>query len=136
MTPFRHTLPPEQRLKSRRLIDELFAQGAGGFIYPVRYLFYEYEPSSNPTHSSSSTGEVLVLFTATKRNHKRANVRNLLKRRLREAFRLNKEAIMEKQIARNKPLSVALLYSSKEVEDYQVIENAVKKILQRLVERD
>ena len=51
---------------------------------------------------------------------------------MREAYRLNKQIVMQSDDARH--LQVALIYSSKEVLDYRTIENATKRILERLAE--
>ena len=68
------------------------------------------------------------MVSVPKRLHKRANVRNLLKRRMREAYRLNKEPLREICIRENIRLSLGLLYTSGEIADYKTIEHAVRKI--------
>ena len=72
------------------------------------------------------------MVSVPKRLHKRANVRNLLKRRMREAYRLNKEPLREICIRENIRLSLGLLYTSGEIADYKTIEHAVRKIIKRL----
>ena len=62
-----------------------------------------------------------------KRNHKRANVRNLLRRRTKEAYRLGKQTLHE--CGKGASVDMALVYSSKEICDYKVIKNAVERIL-------
>ncbi|MDE5694627.1 MAG: ribonuclease P, partial [Alistipes sp.] len=59
--------------------------------------------------------------------HKRANKRNLLRRRTKEAYRLQKGILARENRALN--LDLALIYSSKEVLPYKHIEHAVRKIL-------
>ena len=73
-----------------------------------------------------------ILFSTPKKFLKRANKRNKVRRRMREAYRLNKQIVMQSDDARH--LQVALIYSSKEVLDYKTIENATKRILERLAE--
>lgn len=106
-----YQLTYSERLRGRKTIDALFAEGRGGFVHPFRYVFRADPAPDTPT---------AVLFSVPKKNHKRAHVRNLLKRRTREAYRLNKGA---------QGLQIALVYSSKAVEEYAAIEQAVKKIL-------
>ena len=74
-----------------------------------------------------------MLVSVSKRNHKRANVRNLLKRRLREAYRLNRNPL--RYISGGGRFNLGLLYVSKEIADYTSIENAVQKIIRNLSER-
>ena len=73
--------------------------------------------------------EAAVMVSVPKRLHKRANVRNLLKRRMREAYRLNKEPLRELCTQHHIRLSIGLLYSSGEIADFNTIENAVRKII-------
>ena len=75
-----------------------------------------------------------ILFSTPKKFHKRANRRNTLRRRMREAYRLNKGILLEHSEV-NRHLQVALIYSSKEILDYKTIENATKRILQNICEQ-
>lgn len=116
-------LPYNERLRSFGAVRRLFAEGNGGFVYPFRYVLY----AECDDHFS-----VEVLFSVPKKNHKRANVRNLLRRRTKEAYRLNKSILHD--CGKGATLDMALIYSSKEVVDYKTIENAVRKILSTVVE--
>ena len=114
-------LPHSERLRSFGAVRRLFQQGGGGFVYPFRYvLFAECEDRFS----------VEVLFSVPKKNHKRANVRNLLRRRTKEAYRLNKSLLHD--CGKLATVDMALIYSSKEVVDYKTIENATKRILEIL----
>lgn len=121
--PDDRSLPRSERLRSLGAVRRLFECGESGFVFPFRYVWYA-EPDTEPS--------VEVLFTVPKKFHKRANRRNLLRRRTKEAYRL------QKQIVRNGAtvnLALALIYSSKEVLPYKVIANAVRKILEHVAER-
>jgi ribonuclease P protein component len=121
-TPAAATLRRGERLRARKVIESLFAGGRSGFVHPFRYVYSLDEQGDAPTS---------VLFSVPKRNHKRAVKRNLLKRRSREAWRLNKSALTG-AVPQGKSLHVALVYSTKDIEDYRVIEDAIKKIIDRL----
>ena len=71
-----------------------------------------------------------ILFSTPKKFLKRANKRNKVRRRMREAYRLNKSLLLASDSPRQ--MQVALIYSSKEVLDYKTIENATKRILEIL----
>ena len=75
------SLPKSERLRSLASLRRLFNEGKSGFIFPFRYTLFA---------ESSTSPSVEVLFSVPKRNHKRANKRNLLRRRTKEAFRLSK----------------------------------------------
>ncbi len=125
MHSVRHTLPREQRLWSKRLIDRLFSEGQGGFVFPVRYVVLA---------EKHEDAEVCLMVSVPKRHHKRAVVRNRLKRRLREAYRLDKESLRGIMQGRGERLSLALLYSVPQEVDYAALEEAVRRIL-RILEK-
>ena len=116
------TLPKSEKLHSFGAIRRLFTEGRGGFIYPLRYVVYA---------EAADEMEAEILFSTPKKFLKRANKRNKIRRRMREAYRLNKQ-----MLAGSEPrhLQVALIYSSKESLDYKTIENATQKILEKLCE--
>ena len=113
-----HKLPKSEKLHSFGAIRRLFTEGRGGFVYPLRYVVYA-------EHAEEMSAE--ILFSTPKKFLKRANKRNKVRRRMREAYRLNKELLLSSSDPRM--LQVALIYSSREVIDYKTIENATKKIL-------
>ena len=115
-----HALPKSERLSSLTAVRRLFADGASGFVYPFRYMVLKTE---------STTPSVEVLFSVPKRNHKRANKRNTLKRRMREAYRLNNDALHAAIKEHGKDLDIAFVYSTKDLLQYKTIEHAVRKIL-------
>ena len=119
-------LAKSERLSSLAEVRRLFQDGVSGFVYPFRYTVIV-EKSTSPT--------VEVLFSVPKRNHKRANKRNLLRRRTKEAYRLNKSSLWSVATERGVAVDMALVYSSKEVLPYKTIENAVRRIIDEVVER-
>lgn len=119
-------LAKTERLSSLTAVRRLFTDGVSGFVYPFRYTVI--------VEKSAST-TVEVLFSVPKRNHKRANKRNLLRRRTKEAYRLNKSSLWSATAERGVAVDMALVYSSKEVLPYKTIENAVRRIIDEVVER-
>ncbi|MEL6358617.1 MAG: ribonuclease P protein component [Bacteroidota bacterium] len=79
----RATFKQEERLKSRKRIEELFKEGKAVNLPPLRLLYLPCDEL--PNHQ--------VLFTVSKKRFKRAVTRNKLKRRMREAYRLNKHLL-------------------------------------------
>lgn len=117
------TLSRAERLRTLGAIRRLFESGEGGFVYPLRYLYFA---------ESDSQSSVRVLFSTPKRFHKRANKRNLLRRRMKESYRLRKQTL---QFGRGISLDLALIYSAKERVDYRRIDSAVEKILRKVTEQ-
>ena len=113
----------DERLCSKKIIDKLFPEGKTIFVFPLKIIYIETQlPSKYPVQAA---------FTVGKRNFKRAVQRNLIKRRMREAYRLNKskfyDEIGEKQIA------VFFIYTGKTILEYSQIETAVKKGMKKLL---
>ncbi len=65
----------------------------------------------------------------SKRKFKRAVHRNLLKRRIREAFRLNKVLLYEQLEARNAQLALLIVYNHNKILKYSDIEKSLVLII-------
>jgi len=78
-----YTFKKEERLCSRKHLDLLFKNGSSFLLYPFRisYLFVDIPANV----------QAQVVINVPKKRYKRAVDRNLLKRRIREAYRLNKQ---------------------------------------------
>ncbi|MDE7304330.1 MAG: ribonuclease P protein component [Alistipes sp.] len=120
------SLPRAERLRSLGAIRRLFEEGRSGFVFPFRYIWLA-ESAAN------DAGRPEILFSVPKKFHKRANKRNLLRRRTKEAYRLQKQLLASG--GRPAALDLALIYSSKEVLPYRHIERAVAKILSTISEQ-
>ena len=140
------SLPREERLCSLTTIRRLFTEGKGGFVYPFRYTYLvqkpkavvkdvEAEVAADGVAQQKAEGKVEIMFSVPKKFHKRANKRNLLKRRAREAYRLSREELRAKLVEQGVVLNVALVYSTKELHSYKTILNAVQRILEQIGSR-
>lgn len=123
-----YTLPREERLRSLTAIRRLFSEGRGVFVYPFRVVTLVEECGGE------CEGELEVMFSVPKKFHKRANKRNLLKRRTREAYRLNRGDLKPTVEQSGKRLHCALVLSTKDIPSYKTIEYAVKRILEQVRE--
>lgn len=122
------TLHKEERLCSQKLIEDLFTSGESFLSYPLKVVFLKTElPQSHP---------VLAAFTVSKRNFKRAVKRNLLKRRMREAYRLHKPEFYAEITAKELHLAIMFVYIGKDIAEYAQIEksmiSAFKKVLAKI----
>lgn len=109
----KHSLPKRARLSLRREIEALFASGESMKVYPIRCTYCRAQSSA-------------VMVSAPKKLFKHAVDRNALKRRMREAYRLNQDIVAPLG------LHIALHYIATERLSYQKIEDATKQILDRL----
>lgn len=126
------TLTRTERLRSLKVIRRLFEEGRSGFVYPFRYLWLADEDESATEIVEVSATEVVsggveVLFSVPKRFLKRANKRNLVRRRAKEAYRLGKGEIVA--AAGKRKVRIALVYSTKKIHSYNTINNAIERIL-------
>lgn len=118
------SLPRSERLRTLGAVRRLFSEGESGFVYPFRYLWFA---------EADSVPSVEVLFSVPKRYHKRANRRNLLRRRTKEAYRLQKELLTGRVEGIN--LDLALVYSTADLLSSAKIAHAVRKILGTVASR-
>lgn len=118
-----YTLRKSERLCGTTAIAGLFRNGKSGFSHPVKYVFEPYAGSG-----------VAVMVSVPKRNHKRANKRNLLKRRMREAFRTNRGPLCDLCREKGLGLRVALIYGAKEIADFNTIEYAVRNAIAKIAD--
>lgn len=122
--PADRSLTHHERLRSLGAIRRLFTEGESGFVFPFRYVWYA---------EADVVPSVEVLFSTPKKFHKRANRRNLVRRRTKEAYRLQKQTLMLHNADRN--IDLALVYSSSEVLPYHKIEYAVRRVLETIASR-
>ena len=126
--------PKKQHLAQRDAITALASHGKVLFHYPIKAFCL---PTGRGTAGAAdaatteSTGGITpgysrYVFTVPKKLFKRAVKRNLLKRRMREAVRLNQAALLGDFYA-----DFLLVYISKDICPYEAIEAAVKDILAR-----
>lgn len=113
----RHTLKKEERLYLRSEIEALFAKRSGKTFYPIRVVL-NCKEEDNPTHK--------ILISVPKKRLKHAVDRNRIKRLVREAYRLNKDILLnEERENSNKSIHIAFIYLADEVMNYSEISKAV-----------
>lgn len=122
------TLGRNERLKSRKLIEQLFSSGQRFGLFPYR-VFYLFEKSGEqaPIHKLQCGVGVST------RNFKKAVDRNRIKRITREAYRLQKTELDLRMKAHSQRLSVFLIYTGKELPAFTVVKEKMELIVQKLI---
>lgn len=113
----------KEKLKSRKLVEELFARGKSQNIFPIRIIYKFLKPSS-PESTILQAG-----VSVSKKNFKKAVDRNRIKRLLREAYRLQKKELTEVLKEKEKNGYVFFIYTGKELPPYQTIFETMSKCL-------
>lgn len=119
-----NVFPRAMRVRGRESVGRLFVKGEGGFVYPFRYLVCVGEGEG-----------VAVLVSVPKKYHKRANRRNVLKRRMREAFRTLSRELVATSAREGRRVEIALIYCSKESVEFNPVCDAVEKILGQIARK-
>ena len=113
-----------EHLISKKAISVLFENGKRDSDFP---LFYSYI-------KTIENQDVKVLFSVSKKNFKKAVLRNYHKRLLREAYRLNKNELFER--VKNKDFGLNIVFSVTGMEklNFYVINEKIKLILKRIMQ--
>ena len=123
----RNTFKKSERLCSRLLMDRLF-QGDNKSVsaYPLRAVFL-------PVSTDEQKG-VSVLISVPKKRFHDAVDRNRVKRQIREAYRKQKHAFIEKMDEREQGLLIAFIYVSAQIESTAYIEKRLARLLDKIDE--
>jgi len=119
-----YTLGKCERLRSKKLIQLLFTEGISFIIYPIRVVWFRSVVLSD--------SPVQAGFSVLTRNFKKAVDRNLLKRRMREAYRINKQILYKELSVSNTKIILMFIYVGKDIPDFADIESKIILAIQRL----
>ncbi|MEN8226946.1 MAG: ribonuclease P protein component [Bacteroidota bacterium] len=115
-----------ERLSSKKAISLLFQSGRSVASVPIKIIYNQSEMEQYPA---------TVAISVPKRLFKKAVDRNLLKRRIREAYRLNKPEFYSNLRKNHMQLSLIILYQHREILDYKSIEKGVKMALDQVLQK-
>jgi len=120
------TLGKNERLKSRKLIEQLFSEGKSFVIHPFK-IFYLLDTSGGEKSPALQFG-----VGAGTKNFKKAVDRNRIKRITREAYRLQKLSLQKKVEVKRVVLNVFFIYTTRALPVYNDVYIKVNLIFDRL----
>lgn len=114
-----------ERLCGIKAVSELFSGGRTINLPPLRIIYRVL--TADESHAS-----VRVMISVPKRNFRNAVDRNLIRRRIREAWRKNKMPLKEMISGTGKRLEVAILWNDTAIIPFDETEKAVKEVIGKL----
>ncbi len=120
------TYSRNQKLKSRKLLGNLFATGKSLNAFPLKLVYQTNSPVN---------GEVLMAGVgASSRHFKKAVDRNRIKRLLRESYRLQKKVLHE-GLPKDFQWQLFFIYTGKDLPDGKIIAEKMQILMQKLVDQ-
>ena len=125
----RYTLGKEERLKSRKTIEQLFREGKAFTIFPLRVIYLRRDLAVLPQPIPLQAG-----FTVSTLHFKNATDRNRIRRLMKETYRLQKHLLEQQHEGKESGLAVFFIYVGKELPPYELVREKMNLALQRLIQ--
>ena len=123
-TKLKFTFNKKEKLKSKKLIEQLFANGQSVSAFPLRLVFL-------PTFFDDGV-LVKTAVSVSKKHFKTAVDRNRIKRLMREVYRLNKSAYFNNITTQ---YAFMILYIGKDKPNTNQIESQMKHLFEKFIKK-
>lgn len=121
----RQTFNKSERLRNKKIIEGLFENGEIIFS-PLLKVVWQKSTVSLPYPTQ-------IAFSVPKKRFRLAVVRNLIRRRMREAYRRNKQLLYEELSALNTQIVLVVIFRGNNIRAYMTIEKSIKEIINELI---
>ncbi len=122
-TPQQYQFGKNEKLKSRKQIEQLFKEGKSFSSFPFRVVY---------VFVNEDTAILQAGFSVSTRYFKKAVDRNRIKRLMREGYRLQKNTLYNAVVASAKKLNVFFIYTGNELPEYELIFEKMGASVKRL----
>jgi ribonuclease P protein component len=121
----RQTFSRQERLKSGKVIKNLFATGRSFLVHPFKVNWQ--------LRTKNSNSPARVMISVSKKNFRKAADRNHMKRLCREAYRKNKHVLIEFLEEKEVRCDFSLIYIGRDPEGYSTVEKKIITLIKRLI---
>ena len=122
----RNTFPLKEHLKSKSVIEQLYAKGASVTVFPLRAVFIEQAQEQQEPVAA-------ILINVAKKRFRHAVDRNLVKRRIREAYRTSKHPFVEALENNGKKMAIAMIYIDNKHNSTAFIRKKMARLLESIL---
>lgn len=124
-----NTFPKKEHLKSKSVIEKLYAEGMSVTAYPLRAVFIEQDAEKQEATAT-------ILISVAKKRFRHAVDRNLMKRRIREAYRTSKQPFVVALEKNGKKLAVAILYIDTKQSSTAFLKKKMERLLESIIKKN
>lgn len=125
MVSHKETFGKSEKLCSKKAIAELFEHGNSFFCFPFQ-IIWTFGPGIPDSPAQ-------IGLSVSKRNFRKAVTRNLIKRRIREAYRKKKHRLYDFLIERNIKVLFFVIYKDNIAGEYRLIEKAMDIMIEKFI---
>ena len=119
------SLKKEEIIKLKTTLNAVYKNGKVVKEFPLKIKWTPIQTESNvPTQ---------IVFSVPKRQFKSDVKRKMIKRKLREVYRLNNQKLKKELTKQNLSIGIMLIYTSNEIPEYSLLEKKWDKISNKLI---